>query len=134
VNVNRTLQTVDIGVAACSKAMSPRPRLRKGFRMVLTAQFLARDFRKSMLGRDGNESYSFTMVSLGIPGPGLAALKEQVVAGTWTDNFFLGGLRISPIPVNFTTINEPQSSLLGSLRNQSLIPSTSWAYTAGAYY
>lgn len=47
-----------------------------------------------MLGRDGNESYSFETVSLGIPGSGLSVLKKQVVAGMWTDNFLLGSLRI----------------------------------------
>lgn len=46
VNVNRTLQTIDIGVTAFSKAMSPRPDLCKGFRMVLTVQFFSLDFRK----------------------------------------------------------------------------------------
>ena len=38
------------------------------------------------------------------------------------------------MPFNFTNLNDPQPSMLSSLYNQSLIPSRSWAYTAGAHY
>lgn len=64
----------------------------------------------------------------------MPTLKSQVIAGIWTDDFFLGSLGLSPVPFNFTNLNDPQPSMLGTLRNQSLIPSASWAYTAGAYY
>ncbi|MCJ1240938.1 hypothetical protein MMC14_008942 [Varicellaria rhodocarpa] len=36
--------------------------------------------------------------------------------------------------MNFTDFNEPQPSMLKTLKNASLISSTSWAYTAGAFY
>jgi hypothetical protein len=46
----------------------------------------------------------------------------------------LGVLGLGPKPTNFTNFNYPQPSFFWSLRNQSLIPSLTWAYTAGAPY
>jgi hypothetical protein len=91
-------------------------------------------FEEGNLGLVGNGSYGYDTVSLGLPGSGLPTLKKQVIAGIWTDGFFLGSLGISPVPFNFTNLDDPQPSMLGTLRNQSLIPSASWAYTAGAHY
>jgi hypothetical protein len=91
-------------------------------------------FEESLLGQDGNRTNGYDTVGLGIPGSGLPALKKQVVAGIWTGNFFLGSLGISPVSFNFTNLDDARPSLLGTLRNQSLVPSASWAYTAGAYY
>ena len=58
----------------------------------------------------------------------------QVVAGLATKDFYVGQLGLSARPVNFTDFNDPQKSLLGSLREQGLIKGTSWGYTAGAAY
>ncbi|PBP28567.1 acid protease, partial [Diplocarpon rosae] len=91
-------------------------------------------FEESLLGKSGNGSYGYDIVNLGIPGAGLPSLDSQVVAGIWTDDFFLGSLGLSPVPFNFTNLNEPQPSMLSSLYHQSLVPSRSWAYTAGAHY
>lgn len=87
-----------------------------------------------MHGQDGNGSYGFCMVDPGILGSGLPTLKKKVIVGIWTDKFFLGNLGISPVLANFNLSERLAISLLGSLRNQPLIPSASWAYTGGAHY
>lgn len=89
---------------------------------------------ESILGLAGNGSYGFDTVSLGLPGSGLPTLNNQVIAGIWTNDFFLGSLGLSAVPFNFSSLDDPQPSILATLRNQSLIPSASWAYTAGAQY
>ncbi|KAK3633787.1 hypothetical protein LTR22_019971 [Elasticomyces elasticus] len=82
----------------------------------------------------GNAYYGFESINLGLPGSGLPTLQSQVIAGFASNAFWLGSLGLSPVPFNFTDLDEPQPSMMGTLKNQSLIPSTSWAYTAGAYY
>lgn len=49
-------------------------------------------------------------------------------------DFFLGMFGLGPRPTNYTNSDNPQPSFLWSLKNQSLIPSLSWGYTAGAPY
>ncbi|KAK4505338.1 hypothetical protein PRZ48_003301 [Zasmidium cellare] len=86
------------------------------------------------LGLSGNGSYGYDTVTLGIPGSDLPTLHDQLVVGIWTDDFFLGSLGLSPYSLNLSSLNGPQQSLMGSLVNQSLLPSNSWGYTAGAVY
>lgn len=43
-------------------------------------------------------------------------------------------LALGPKPTNFTDFDTPQSSFMSTLRSQSLIPSLSYGYTAGAHY
>lgn len=91
-------------------------------------------FEESYLGLNGNAYYGFDTVNLGLPGSGLPTLHDQVVAGYGTNDFWLGSLGLSPIPFNLTNLDDPQPSMLSTLYNQSLIPSLSWSYTAGAHY
>lgn len=86
------------------------------------------------LGYTGNGQYGYDTVTLGYPNSGGTSLSKQVVAGLATPDFWLGQFGLDPAPSNFTTLDDPQPSFLWTLRNQSMIPSTSWAYTAGAYY
>lgn len=90
-------------------------------------------YEEELLGYSGNAYYGFDNVTLGL-GAGLPMLSHQLIAGIATPDFWLGSLGLSPLPFNFTTLNEPLPSLLGSLRNEEHIPSASWAYTAGAHY
>jgi hypothetical protein len=98
------------------------------------AIFSLNTYEESFLGLSGNASYGYDTINLGVPGAGLPSLQKQVIAGIWTDDFFLGSLGLSPVPFNFTNLNDPQPSMLSTLYNQSLIPSRSWAYSAGAHY
>lgn len=61
-------------------------------------------------------------------------MKNQTVTGIATKTFFMGMLGLTPRPSNFTNFNNPIPSFMQSIRNQSLIPSMSWAYTAGNQY
>lgn len=73
-------------------------------------------------------------VTFGWPGSGGPTLDRQVLAGFATKDFYIGNLGITPHPVNFTDFFNPQPSVLGSLRNKGTISSSSYGYTAGAYY
>ncbi|KAL9120204.1 MAG: hypothetical protein Q9187_003238 [Circinaria calcarea] len=91
-------------------------------------------FEESLLGYAGNALYGYDNLTLGWQGSRLPTLSNQLVAGIATKDFYIGSLGLSPIPSNLSTFNEPQPSMLETLRNQSFIPSSSWAYTAGAFY
>ena len=95
------------------------------------------------LGYDSDGSYGLDTVALGVSnGTGGPVLPGQVV-GSLTENLFYTGLfGLNNQPTNFTdsqdssnlTDTVPYPSFLTTLKNQSRIPSLSWAYTAGAAY
>nr|OQO30352.1 hypothetical protein B0A51_02019 [Rachicladosporium sp. CCFEE 5018] len=91
-------------------------------------------YEESKLGLTGNAYYGFDTLQLGSEGSGLPNFTDQIIAGIATNDFWLGSLGLSPLPINFTSYNSPIPSLLTRLRNSSYIPSTSWGYTAGAAY
>jgi hypothetical protein len=61
-------------------------------------------------------------------------LTHQVVDVFATDDFYIGSLGLSPQSINITSENDHFPSIVGSLRQQGLISSTSWGYLAGASY
>jgi hypothetical protein len=89
---------------------------------------------ESNLGYTGSGEFGFDTVGIGWQGSGGPALEHQVVGGIATEDFWLGLFGLTPRPTNFTDFNDPQPSFMETLRNKSLIPSLSWAYTAGASY
>jgi hypothetical protein len=97
-------------------------------------------YYESFLNLTGNAYYGFDTLTLGVPGANLPSLDNQIIAGIATNDYWLGYLGLSPIPFNFssqndaTSMRDPQPSFLSNLKNQSLIPSLSWGYTAGASY
>lgn len=102
--------------------------------------FKLNTYYEGFLNLTGNAYYGFETLTLGVPGSDLPSLNHQLVAGIATNNYWLGSLGLSPIPFNFSSFNDsasisdPQPSFLGELKNQSVIPSLSWGYTAGASY
>lgn len=87
------------------------------------------------LGYAANASYGFDTVTVSRPGdPGMPSLQNQIIAGFVDDSIYMGSLGLYPYSVNFSNFTDPHLSFLGALQNESKIPSTSWAYTAGAYY
>ncbi|KAI9732117.1 MAG: hypothetical protein M1834_004213 [Cirrosporium novae-zelandiae] len=90
-------------------------------------------YEQSQLGYGGNGLYGFDTLELGWQGKGLPTLENQVIAGIATKDFYIGSFPLNPRPMNFTDFNDPQTSMLQTLRNNGLIPSLSWAYHAGAY-
>lgn len=62
------------------------------------------------------------------------ALDSQVVAGIQTDYYYTGIFGLGSQGTNFTNFSDPRPSSLTTMKAKNLIPSLSWAYTAGAPY
>ncbi|KAI4265003.1 MAG: hypothetical protein L6R38_009717 [Xanthoria sp. 2 TBL-2021] len=102
------------------------------------------------LGYSGEGQYGFDTVTLGWQGSGGPSLDDQIVASIGTNMFFLGIFGtccvklsnyssspkpgLNPRPSNFSTFTDPKPSYLSNLKKQNMIPSLSWAYTAGNQY
>jgi hypothetical protein len=86
------------------------------------------------LGYNGKAALGFDDVTLGWPGSGGPTIKNQTVAGFIYGGFRLGFFGLTPRAANFTSFNNPIPSYMQNLVSQSLIPSTSWSYTAGNQY
>ena len=85
------------------------------------------------LGSTSNARYGNDTVGLGIQGSGGPVLPDQIVAAFSTDDFYLGFIGVNPAP---TTLQQKQqkASYLTTLKNQNMIPSLSFGYTAGNKY
>lgn len=86
------------------------------------------------LGRFGNANYGYDTVSLGYQGEGGPTLKNQTVGALATNAFYFGHFGINPKSTNFTNFTHASPSYMTSLKDQGLIPSVSWGYTAGVPY
>ena len=85
------------------------------------------------LNVSANGSYGLDMVGLGpTRDAGLSIDQKTLVAGASVDSFFLGSLGLQPS--NGSRLEESAPSLLANLKNDGLIPSLSYGYTAGAIY
>lgn len=79
-------------------------------------------------GQFGNDT-----VTLGYQGSGGLMVQDQLVSAFTDNQIYLGLFGLSPTSTQFsTTVSRP--SYLTSLKTQNLIPSTAYAYTAGAKY
>ncbi|KAM0719693.1 hypothetical protein Q7P37_003824 [Cladosporium fusiforme] len=85
------------------------------------------------MGYPGNGLFGFDNVGLSNESNSLE-LSEQVVAAIADKSFYLGQFGLGPKPSNFTTFNDPIPNTMANLVNESMIPSMSFGYTAGAYY
>ena len=95
------------------------------------------------LGYDAPASYGLDTVALGLSNAtGGPRLQGQVIAGLQSYLFYTGLFGLGNQPSNFTASNDPNNltdtipyrSFLTTMRDQKIIPSLSWAYTAGAHY
>ena len=95
------------------------------------------------LGYNYDGTFGLDTVALGLSNAtGGPTLQRQVVAGLETYDYYTGLFGLGNQPTNFTASNDlnnltdttPYPSFLATLKNQTLIPSLSWAYTAGAIY
>ncbi|KAJ5831702.1 hypothetical protein N7474_000013 [Penicillium riverlandense] len=91
------------------------------------------------VGLEANLGYSqraqFALETLGISLTG-PRLESQTVAGIATpEPFYLGIFGLNPQPLNLSSLgNSSSPSFVTSLKDQGVIPSLSWSYTAGAKY
>lgn len=87
------------------------------------------------LGYNDTALYGLDTVALGfdnsIGGP---TIDSQVISALATDDYYLGVFGLGHQGTNISNFTEPRPSFLTAMRNESLIPSLSWAYTAGAPY
>ena len=72
-------------------------------------------------------------LGLGIQGSGGPVLQNQVIGAFTDDDFYLGYFGVNSAVINFTN-TDSQPSYLTSLKDQNLIPSVSFGYTAGNQY
>ena len=86
------------------------------------------------LGYSGNGDYGYDTVVLGYQGSNGPSLPQQTIAGIATKEFYLGVFGLNPRSTNFSTLDDPIPSYMATLKNRSIIPSLSWAYTAGNQY
>ena len=86
------------------------------------------------LGSTSNARYGNDTVGLGIQGSGGPSLPNQIVAAYSTDDFYLGFFGVNPDSTNFTQQEQGRASYMTTLKNQNLIPSLSFGYTAGNKY
>ena len=87
------------------------------------------------LGDNETGSYGVDKIALGLSNvTGGPTVDSQIVVGIETDYYRTGMFGLSPQPTNLTNFTEPHASFLTTLKTQNLIPSLSWAYTAGARY
>ena len=95
------------------------------------------------LGYEAAASYGFDTVALGLSNAtGGPTLQRQVVAALQDYSYYTGLFGLGNQPVNVTGSNDldnltgttPYTSFLTTMKNENLIPSLSWAYTAGAFY
>ena len=87
------------------------------------------------LGIYANGLFGNDTIGLGIQGSGGPTLEDQIMAVIRTEEIYVGMFAVNPKRTNYTGITEQgQASYMTTLKNQSLIPSVSLGYTAGASY
>lgn len=86
-------------------------------------------------GRNETGLYGIDTIALGLSNvTGGPTVDSQIVVGIETDRYRTGMFGLSQQPTNLTNYTSPHASFLTTLKTQNLIPSLSWAYTAGARY
>lgn len=87
------------------------------------------------LGDTPNAAAGFDRVGLGGEGEHGPTLDNTTISAFASDKmFYVGIFGINPKPTNFTDFNDPTTSYMTQLKEQNMIPSVSFGYTAGAYY
>lgn len=88
------------------------------------------------LGVTGNAQYGFDTVALGSDESAskLPVVKNSTVGALAVNSYYLGILGLDPKPTNWTSFSDQSPSLMSLMKQQSLIPSISLGYTAGAQY
>lgn len=91
-----------------------------------------------LFGNTDDGLYGLDTLALDVLVPSSGARTQnvsgQTVAGVATADFWLGSLGMGTATGNFSVQNENIPSLLDTLKSQSLIPSLSFGYSAGAAY
>lgn len=86
------------------------------------------------LGLDDGALFGYETVGLGGLGEGGPTIENTTVGALMSLDYFVGVFGLHPKPTNFSTFNEPSPSYMSKLKDQQLIPSLSYGYTAGNPY
>ena len=86
---------------------------------------------ESYLGIASSGEYGLDTVGLGVEATTGLTSNQNVVAGVMAEPFYLGTLGLKRF--NATGVNST-ASLMTQLKNENMIPSLSYGYTAGALY
>ncbi|KAL6721320.1 hypothetical protein ACLMJK_000423 [Lecanora helva] len=73
-------------------------------------------------------------LGLGVQGSGGPTLPDSIIGAYSSQVFYVGLFGVNPRSTNFTPEDQGRPSYISTLKNQSLIPSLSAGYTAGAQY
>jgi hypothetical protein len=87
------------------------------------------------LNMTGQGLFGYDHIALGSAQDSNAiSMNHQVVAAVADMDYYMGVLPLGTVQSSFSSLSEPQESLMWNLRNSSRIPSLSYGYTAGAKY
>ena len=87
------------------------------------------------LGFNDSADFGLDTVGLGLSNStGGPYLDSAVVAAYANDDYYIGMFGLNQQPTNLSTFSNSYPSFLTTLKSRNLIPSLSWAYTAGARY
>ena len=86
------------------------------------------------LGYNASGLYGLDTLGLMVANSGGPTLKNQTIGGVVNPRLWVGRLGMDVKPSNFSDFENPQRSLITTLREDGHIPSLSYGYTAGAYY
>ena len=86
---------------------------------------------ESYLGIASKGEYGLDTVGLGVEATAGLTSNQNVIAGVLAEPFYLGQLGLKRS--NATGLNST-ASLMTQLKNENMIPSLSYGYTAGAIY
>lgn len=86
---------------------------------------------ESFLGITSDGKYGLDAVGLGVEAATGLTSSQNIVAGVSTEPFYLGQVGLKPS--NTTNVNGT-ASFMAQLKNENLVPSLSYGYTAGALY
>ena len=87
------------------------------------------------LDYDETGSYGLDTIALGFDNStGGPKLDSKVISAFADESFYIGLFGLGHQGTNVSNFTEPLPSFLTAMHNESLIPSLSWAYTAGASY
>ncbi|KAK8165114.1 aspartic peptidase domain-containing protein [Phyllosticta citrichinensis] len=85
------------------------------------------------VGINARARFGTDRLRLSWPQNGLATLNKSVIGGIAATGFWIGTFGLAPYDQFFESFNNDAKSTLTDLYDEALIPSRSWAYTAGAY-
>lgn len=86
---------------------------------------------ESFLGITSDGKYGLDSVGLGVEAATGLTSSQNLVAGVLTEPFYLGQVGLKPS--NTTNVNGT-ATFMAQLKNEKLVPSLSYGYTAGALY